>query len=234
MLSGDDKGKTVLFKYNPRRPDLPSPVASSPVTLSIQAQINKLQEREKRTEEIRFEKIYEAAKDVMEDKLSRYTSLTMPLTGSEKTAFYVGLMDFIDADLREELFPGRTSTSQQARPLAEAITPELSNRLVRAFIKNRTRVGNATFEKSKAECLIEVVSEQFAGSFLSDRDRIAQTYDRRIGKINMALAELRGALERGSGDDPVNGDFTDAGLDDTRDDDPDEVSVQGTTDEDNE
>ncbi len=233
MISGEDKGKTVLFKYNPRRPELPNPLATSPATLSIHAQINKLEERAKRTEEIRFEKIYEAAKDVMEDKFSRYTSLEMPLMESEKTAFYVGLVDFLDPDFREELFVDRFSTNQRTKALAEDISPELSNRLVRAFIKNRTKVGNATFEKGKAECLIEVVSGQFAGSFLSDRDRIAQTYDRRIGKINIALAELRGALERGSGDDPVNGDYSDTGLDDNREEDPDAVPAPAITDKDN-
>jgi hypothetical protein len=234
MISGEDKGRTVLFKYNPRQPDQPNPLAAQTVTLSIHAQIAKLEERLKRTAEISFEKTYEAAKDVMEDPLTRYTSLTSPLTQSEKTAFHVCLLDFLESKLHSELFFAGFSLNQHGKAFAETVSEEMSNRLVRSFIKSRTKVSNATYDKSKAECLVEVVSELFSESFLSDRERIAQTYQRRMTKIEFALTELHGALEQGSGDDQVPEDYADAGLDDDRDDEPGAVTTSEFIDQDNE
>jgi ParB family chromosome partitioning protein len=188
MLVGRDEGKFIYIEPNGKSKSTSN--TSGEVDLTKQ-QIEELQAKIKRDEELNFEKLYNAAKTMLND--SAYKNNTDPLTEKEWIASYVIMMKRASMDLNEEIFDkdSRSYVKNELRfPAAYRLTDSQKNKVFRSWMINELETSSPNYLISESKSLIEIAREKFPDQLTQVELELQGRFLKRKEKTEKLIADL--------------------------------------------
>lgn len=193
MIAGRDKGKLIYITRRNESREAIDAIAGNNTEKEIEA----LREKDKRNLELSFEKTYEAAKALVDKS---YTEITEDLTQVEYHALFAVIMDSVSSDLAKDLaylIPDHKAIFKYDRiepseryNLAQKLTPELCNRILRSFIRNQGQTGSPGYDTHKSTSLIEIARERYHDALVKAELEAKEKYLKRKASIEKKIQEL--------------------------------------------
>lgn len=188
MLVGRDKGKVVYLE--PRVTSNGS--VSSPVADPVIKQIEELEAKDKRNQELTFEKLYNSAKSVLAE--SGYTSITESLSEKEWTAIMVIMLASISDELQDEIYGDRERRYVENKlklPAAIKLTPDQKTKILRHWIFKWLNTSNPQYQISEAKALIDIARERYPEQLTQVELELQGKYLKRKEKIDKLIEDIK-------------------------------------------
>lgn len=188
MLVGRDKGKVVYLE--PRVTSNGS--VSSPVADPVIKQIEELEAKDKRNQELTFEKLYNSAKSILAE--SGYTSITESLSEKEWTAIMVVMLASISDELQDEIYGDRERRYVENKlkiPAAIKLTPNQKTKVLRHWIFQWLNTSNPLYQISEAKALIDIAREKSPDQITQVELELQGKYLKRKEKIDQTIESLK-------------------------------------------
>lgn len=189
MLAGNNKGKVVFLE--PREQE-ESQSSGDTGTYYAGQQIQELEAKDRRNQELTFEKLYVSAKGLLKDE--GYNNITDQLTDNEMTALYLVMLALIDTDLSNEIYGGdhgRWVENELKLPAALRLTAEQKIRVMRHWLYHNLNTGSPLFQISEAKALIEITRERYPEQLTQVELELQGKYLKRKEKIDQLIEDLK-------------------------------------------
>lgn len=189
MLAGNNKGKVVFLE--PREQEESQSSGNTGTDYAGQ-QIQELEAKDRRNQELTFEKLYVSAKGLLKDE--GYHNITDQLTENEMTALYLVMLALIDTDLSNEIYGddhGRWVKNELKLPAALRLTAEQKIRVMRHWLYHNLNTGSPLFQISEAKALIEITRERYPEQLTQVELELQGKYLKRKEKIDKLIEDLK-------------------------------------------
>ncbi|KAF0200604.1 MAG: chromosome partitioning protein ParB [Bacteroidetes bacterium] len=190
MVAGNDKGSIVYMQPTNFKTAAGSDVPDS-TDFSAQ-QIKELEAKDKRNQELTFEKLYNAAKDILNN--SGYTSIPEPISEKEEIASLVIMISYASTDLNIDLFGEKNRYNlDNKRKLNQAthLTEDQKARVIRSWLKRNLDTSTPNDLISEAKALIEIAREKYPEELTKADLDLQDKYLKRKGKIDNLIEEIK-------------------------------------------
>lgn len=158
IVAGNDKGHIIHVLQKISDDDAES--SSGAKELSNKRLITELNNKDKRNQELRFEKIYLAAKELLKE--SDYLNRTETLSDIELYGLFVPMLDILNQDLRKEVLGTQFYVENNTKlPAAKGLSPEQRVRILRNWMLNKLSTSTPNSQISEANALIEIAKERY-------------------------------------------------------------------------
>ena len=193
MLVGRNVGKFVYLEPS----DSSKSSANAPGSVDFaKQQIQELEAKDKRNQELTFEKLYNAAKELLND--SGYTGIAEPLTDNEMIASFVVMLGFRSSDINKEIFNDSTSYYVENRlklPAAIRLTDDQKAKVMRSWLKKHLDNSSPNFQISESKALIEIAREKYPDQLTQVELELQGKYLKRKEKIDQLITDLKSKNE---------------------------------------
>lgn len=189
MTAGNDKGRILHYELIGNRSSKSN--SESGAEIGVNEQIKELEAKDKRNEEIAFEKTYLDVKELLSKNV--YSNIERELTPLEWRAVYITLMDSIGfVPLRDELNPNGNGyiDSKQKGKIATNLEINQINRLFRAFLQSKLDTSTPNYYISESQSLVEIAKECFPEQVKEIELKHQGVYLKRKESIEKKIKEL--------------------------------------------
>lgn len=189
MLAGNNKGKVVFLE--PREQEESQSSGNTGTDYAGQ-QIQELEAKDKRNQELSFEKLYNAAKELINK--SGYTASIDPLSENELVASFVVMLGFLSSDLSKEIFSDGTSyyvENSLKLPAALRLTDDQKAKVMRSWLKRHLDNSAPNYQISESKALIEIARERYPEQLTQVELELQGKYLKRKEKIDKLIEDLK-------------------------------------------
>ncbi len=189
MTAGNDKGRILHYELIGNRSSKSN--SESGAEIGVNEQIKELEAKDKRNEEIAFEKTYLDVKELLSKNV--YSNIERELTPLEWKAVYIVLLDSIGlVPLKDELSSkgiGYIDSKQKGKIVANLDINQI-NRLFRAFLQNKLDTSTPNYYISESQSLVEIAKECFPEQVKEIELKHQGVYLKRKESIEKKIKEL--------------------------------------------
>lgn len=189
MLAGNNKGKVVFLE--PREQEESQSSGNTGTDYAGQ-QIQELEAKDRRNQELTFEKLYISAKGLLKDE--GYHNITDQLSENEMTALYVIMLSRVTDELEVEIYGDQKNLyikNEQKLPAALKLSPEQGLKIIRNWLRRELDSANPIYLISEAKALIEIARERYPEQLTQVELELQGKYLKRKEKIDKLIEDLK-------------------------------------------
>lgn len=189
MLAGNNKGKVVFLE--PREQEESQSSGNTGTDYAGQ-QIQELEAKDRRNQELTFEKLYVSAKGLLKDE--GYHNITDQLSENEMTALYVIMLSRVTDELEVEIYGDQKNwyiKNEEKLPAALKLSPEQGLKIIRNWLRRELDSANPIYLISEAKALIEIARERYPEQLTQVELELQGKYLKRKEKIDKLIEDLK-------------------------------------------